>query len=341
MATTALLIDFLATGVFEDGSPLNGGKVYAYVAGTSTLKDIYTDKDKSAVAASPTVLDAQGRAEVYADGVYDFVIKRSDDTSYLTLDGVSFNVSGVPVQAYVSSYADIETAVAAIGSTATVLMLDSVQTLTGNLTIPSTLTLMPIIKDAIDLDGNTLTINGPVWAPPIQWIKDSNVSPGTLAGTPVTYFWNPIWVESGTLTDSHVYYVPTGKEISNSTPLATTILTTATKMMELDLGTVNAGERFQIEAYVTGTKGGTAGDINIQILKKAGSTATATFIGTATSVGVRAQAAATATFTAQIACNQAKATGAGTLILELYATSDAATSTSASCAMQVTFRNRQ
>jgi hypothetical protein len=83
-------IDFLLAGVMDGGAPLASGKVYTYAAGTTTAKTCWTDKDKTAEATNPIVLDADGRAEVYADGVYKLVIKTSADVTVDTFDGVKY-----------------------------------------------------------------------------------------------------------------------------------------------------------------------------------------------------------------------------------------------------------
>jgi hypothetical protein len=59
------------------GAPLVGGKVYAYVAGTSTPKDTYTTSAASVANTHPVVLDSRGEAAIYWDGTYDVVLKDS------------------------------------------------------------------------------------------------------------------------------------------------------------------------------------------------------------------------------------------------------------------------
>jgi hypothetical protein len=59
------------------GAPLVGGKVYAYVAGTTTPKDTYTTAAASVANAHPVVLDSRGEAAIYWVGTYDVVLKDS------------------------------------------------------------------------------------------------------------------------------------------------------------------------------------------------------------------------------------------------------------------------
>jgi hypothetical protein len=86
----AVQVDFLLAGILDSGIPLASGKVYTYEAGTTTAKTCWTDKDKTTAAANPIVLDADGRAEVYADGCYKFIIKTSADVTVDTYDGCSY-----------------------------------------------------------------------------------------------------------------------------------------------------------------------------------------------------------------------------------------------------------
>ena len=52
----------------DDGNPLSGGRVSYYVAGTSTLAEVYTDRAGSASATNPHTLNAGGM--VRAGGVW-------------------------------------------------------------------------------------------------------------------------------------------------------------------------------------------------------------------------------------------------------------------------------
>jgi hypothetical protein len=57
------------------GVPAVGYKVYAFVAGTSTPKDTYTDYTGGTPNAHPIILDARGEAAIYWNGTYDVVLK--------------------------------------------------------------------------------------------------------------------------------------------------------------------------------------------------------------------------------------------------------------------------
>ena len=68
-------------GPFFDGGALQGGaKLYHYAVGTSTLKDIWSDRDKVTALAQPFVADADGIFNFFADGLYKLIIVGPDST---------------------------------------------------------------------------------------------------------------------------------------------------------------------------------------------------------------------------------------------------------------------
>lgn len=87
----AVQVELLMAGFTdESGEPLAGGKVYSYEAGTSTAKTLYTDLGQTTAATNPVVLDAQGRALVFGEGAYKFVIKDADDVTLYTWDNLQY-----------------------------------------------------------------------------------------------------------------------------------------------------------------------------------------------------------------------------------------------------------
>lgn len=81
-----------------NGAPLAGGKVYAYSAGTLTPKDTYTDSTGTTPNANPVILDSAGRAEIWINGSYKFIVKDSSDVTIRTVDNVSaFTTSAVTI----------------------------------------------------------------------------------------------------------------------------------------------------------------------------------------------------------------------------------------------------
>lgn len=83
----------------NDGNVLAGGKIYTYIAGSSTPKTTYTTSAGNIAHANPIILDSAGRVptgEIWLTaGLYKFVINTSSDTLIATYDNISG--SGSPV----------------------------------------------------------------------------------------------------------------------------------------------------------------------------------------------------------------------------------------------------
>lgn len=90
-AANAIQVEFMMNGVHDRaGNLLAGGKVYTYEGGTNTPKSTYLDRAKATPAANPIVLDGEGKANVYADGVYKFVIQTQAGVAIRTMDNMSY-----------------------------------------------------------------------------------------------------------------------------------------------------------------------------------------------------------------------------------------------------------
>ena len=73
----------------NDGNPLSGGKLYTYVAGSTTNLATYSDAALSSANANPVVLDAGGRATVYLQPKsYKFRVDNSSDVTVYTQDNI-------------------------------------------------------------------------------------------------------------------------------------------------------------------------------------------------------------------------------------------------------------
>jgi hypothetical protein len=77
--------------VAADGTVSPSAKLYHYAAGTTTLKNIYSDEDLQTTLAQPFVSDAAGRFVFYASGDFKFRIDTSADVTLDTWD--NFHVS--------------------------------------------------------------------------------------------------------------------------------------------------------------------------------------------------------------------------------------------------------
>lgn len=88
---TAVQVESIWNGLTDNsGEPLASGKVYTYYAGTSTPVALFTASDKSTSATNPLILDGNGKAQVWADGRYKFVVKTAADVTLYTLDNLLY-----------------------------------------------------------------------------------------------------------------------------------------------------------------------------------------------------------------------------------------------------------
>lgn len=96
MAVNLSPVGGVAAQFFDNsGYPLTGGKLYSYLAGTSTPATTYTSSNGLTAHSNPIVLDAAGRVpaggEIWlTDGInYKFVLKTSTDTLIATYDNIT------------------------------------------------------------------------------------------------------------------------------------------------------------------------------------------------------------------------------------------------------------
>ena len=81
----------------NDGSLLAGGKVYVYLAGTSTLTNSYTDSTGGTPNASPVILDAKGEGTIWTQGTVKINV----------LNSANVQVTGYPVDYVGGTFADL------------------------------------------------------------------------------------------------------------------------------------------------------------------------------------------------------------------------------------------
>lgn len=73
-----------------DGSPLSGGKVYTYEAGTTTPLATYTDSSGLVQNTNPVILDSRGEASIWVNAdLYKFTLKTSTDVELWTVDNLN------------------------------------------------------------------------------------------------------------------------------------------------------------------------------------------------------------------------------------------------------------
>lgn len=73
----------------SNGTPLAGGKLYSYAAGTTTPLATYTSAAGNIANTNPIILDTRGEAEVWlGSGSYKLTLKTSADVSVWTVDNI-------------------------------------------------------------------------------------------------------------------------------------------------------------------------------------------------------------------------------------------------------------
>lgn len=86
-----------------NGNPLSSGKVYTYLANTSTPASTYSDPAGDTLNSNPVVLDARGQANIFLDASvsYKIIVKDSNDAVQYQQDSVRIplarHVSAAPV----------------------------------------------------------------------------------------------------------------------------------------------------------------------------------------------------------------------------------------------------
>ena len=73
-----------------DGTPLVGGKVYSYAAGTTTPQVTYTDSTGATPNENPVILDSRGEANIWlGSSSYKFRLTDENDVEIWTVDNVA------------------------------------------------------------------------------------------------------------------------------------------------------------------------------------------------------------------------------------------------------------
>ena len=83
-----------------NGAPLVGGKLYTYVAGTTTPQVTYTSSSGLVPNVNPVILDSRGEASVWLSSAeYKFVLKDAYDAEIWTVDNLAGSATQAELQA--------------------------------------------------------------------------------------------------------------------------------------------------------------------------------------------------------------------------------------------------
>ena len=178
----------------QNGIPFAGGLLYTYKAGTvNTPLAAYSDILCSVPLSNPIVLDNNGEAAIYLNGLYKLVLADSTGVILWTMD----NIAGIGSSSLVGigQYADLATAITAIGATPTQLLIDRPTVLPANTTIPATLGLTVINGGYFILGAYSMTINGSFTCARMQAFSGTGTvtfGAGVLRASP-----DPTWFSGG------------------------------------------------------------------------------------------------------------------------------------------------
>jgi hypothetical protein len=105
MSTRALQIELLADPLIDPttGSICSGYTAYFYAAGTSTPKNVWTEKEKTNPFTS-YLLDSGGKVLLYGDGIYKIVVKNVEGTTVLSLDNQKIQANTFSVVQKIDTY---------------------------------------------------------------------------------------------------------------------------------------------------------------------------------------------------------------------------------------------
>lgn len=79
-----------------NGVPLAGGRVYTYLAGTTTLQATFTDSGTSSYNSNPVILDGRGEANIWLGPIgYKMKLTDSNGVEIWTVDNITGTVSSV------------------------------------------------------------------------------------------------------------------------------------------------------------------------------------------------------------------------------------------------------
>ncbi len=146
----------------NDGTPLVGGRLWTYAAGTNTPKATYVDAAATTPNTNPIILDARGEALIYWDATSAYKVRLEDSlgNAIWTVDNISAPASGAS-QSGVSvvignGITDNTAAVQAANTAGFPIVFSGVSVVSS----PTTLTV-PILNgpQRIVTDSSQLTVN--------------------------------------------------------------------------------------------------------------------------------------------------------------------------------------
>jgi hypothetical protein len=195
-----------------DGAPLVGGKIFTYLAGTSTPAATYTDFGAGTANTNPIILDSYGQANIWllTSTSYKFIVKTATDVLLYTVDNIITPLDAASLTTTLASPPPIGStapntgAFTTLGATtvnATTGNITTVNATTGNIT---TVNATTSTTSGVTTTG-TLTFSG---GGSLTKVPESAIKPitATVATNALTVTLNPTTLDfrSATLTSGTV-----------------------------------------------------------------------------------------------------------------------------------------
>lgn len=152
---------------YADGTPLVGGKVYTYAAGTSTPLATFTNANATTPNTNPVILDARGECNLWFAPAtsYKVVLKDADENLIWTVDNIAtygtiasqnfnnVNITGGTITGVVATFNLTGDVSGNAGTVTNGVYLTATQTLTNK-----TLTAIDTASSVKDVDGTAYVI---------------------------------------------------------------------------------------------------------------------------------------------------------------------------------------
>ncbi len=217
----------------SDNTLASGQVIKAYLAGTSTGTNLFTDSSGTSAGTS-IALNARGEPEVSGNTVIpyldDAIIYKlslyptqaaadADSGAIWTVDNIN-PASLTSSFKMISQYGDsLATAITDIGATETTLWIDKSISVTADATVPSNITLMFLHGGDLNVSATkTVTINGPLTAGIYQIFKGAgSVVLGQNIPHVIAHWWGAVGdgvtddtipIQAAHDTSHHVFYPP-------------------------------------------------------------------------------------------------------------------------------------
>lgn len=246
----------------SDGSPLVGGKIYTYAAGTTTPLATYTDAGAGTANTNPVILNSLGQANIWLtpSASYKFSVYTSADVLLYTVDNIATPIDYLSLVTSLASPPPIGSTTPNTGAfttlTATTGGITTLTSTTGNITT----------VNATTVNATTITATGTVTAETLTFegggsmtkLAEPAIKPitATVSANALTVTLDPTTLDfrSSTLTSGTVVSRSVTSAISVTVSSGSTLGTvSATQSRIVVLALDNAGT---VELAVVNIAGG-------------------------------------------------------------------------------------